>query len=89
MIVVADTSPLNYLIQIESDFVLPRLYRKVLIPSGFLDELRSPSAPPAVKAWIALLLGWIEVRGVGPLADHRLDYLGIGEREALFESTRT
>lgn len=49
MIVVADTSPLNYLIQIESDELLPRLYGRIVIPAGVLEELKHPSAPPAVR----------------------------------------
>jgi predicted nucleic acid-binding protein len=46
MIVVADTSPLNYLIQIEYDYLLPRLYRTVLVPEGVIVELRREKAPP-------------------------------------------
>jgi predicted nucleic acid-binding protein len=32
MLIVADTSPLNYLILIESVHVLPSLYGRILIP---------------------------------------------------------
>ena len=32
MLVVADTSPLNYLVWIESAEVFPKLYGKVIIP---------------------------------------------------------
>ena len=51
MIVVADTSPLNYLIQIECDYTLPQLYQRVLVPVGVIDELKSPKAPVVVSAW--------------------------------------
>ena len=40
MIVVADTSPLNYLIQIQCEHVLPRLYRVVVVPLGVIAELK-------------------------------------------------
>jgi len=34
MIVVADTSPLNYLIQIECVYLLPELYGEILVPAA-------------------------------------------------------
>lgn len=34
IVVVADTSPLNYLIQINCDHVLPSLYERVFVPSA-------------------------------------------------------
>lgn len=33
MIVVADTGPLNYLVQIEADGLLTSLYRQVIVPT--------------------------------------------------------
>ena len=50
MIVVADTSPLNYLVQIQCDHVLPLLYGVVVVPLGVIEELSSDKAPSAVKA---------------------------------------
>ena len=38
MIVISDTSPLNYLILIECIDVLPQLYGRVVIPEGVLAE---------------------------------------------------
>ena len=40
--VVADTSPLNYLIQIDCQDVLQALYGSVLVPAAVLTELESP-----------------------------------------------
>lgn len=34
MMVVADTSPLNYLIQIYANFILERLYAPVVLPAA-------------------------------------------------------
>ena len=50
-IVVADSSPLNYLVLIESIDVLPRLYSGVLVPRQVVSELTDPAAPPQVRHW--------------------------------------
>ena len=53
MIVIADTSPINYLIWIAQIDVLPKLYGRILIPSSVYDELTDDDAPEAVRKWIA------------------------------------
>jgi predicted nucleic acid-binding protein len=55
MIVVADTSPLNYLIQIECESLLRELYNRVVIPEAVLLELRHMDAPHIVRGWAANL----------------------------------
>ena len=40
MLVVADTSPINYLVLIEQTAVLPALYTRVLLPPAVVRELR-------------------------------------------------
>lgn len=62
MIVVADTSPLNYLLLIGCVDVLPQLYGRVMIPPAVHDELRNTNAPDAVSAWAQDLPEWIEVK---------------------------
>jgi predicted nucleic acid-binding protein len=62
MIVVADTSPLNYLILIEEADVLRKLYGRVLIPPAVQVELLQTGAPPAVVAWMQRPPDWLEVR---------------------------
>ena len=52
MIVIADTSPINYLVQIGEIEVLPKLYDSILIPPSVRDGLRHPRAPAAVRRWI-------------------------------------
>ena len=59
MIVVADTSPLNYLLEIGQESVLPVLYQRVLIPQAVLDELAHLDAPKAVANWRLDLPSWI------------------------------
>ncbi len=83
MIVVADASPLNYLIQIDCDTLLPRLFGKVVVPAAVIEELRHPATPPAVASWLVQMPAWIEVRAVTALADPALDVLDPGEREAI------
>ena len=39
MIVVADTSPINYLVLIKEIEILPRLYGKVVIPQTVRDRI--------------------------------------------------
>ena len=83
MIVVADTSPLNYLIQIELDRLLRTLYQQVLVPPAVMQELNHPAAPAAVQAWLRHLPFWITI--VLPNAEHdrTLRSLDPGEREAI------
>ena len=52
MTVVSNTSPVNYLVLIDLQDVLPALFGRVLVPNAVLQELRSPAAPPQVKNWL-------------------------------------
>ena len=51
MIVIADTSPLNYLVLIGHIEILPQLYLQVVIPEEVLEELQSPGTPVAALDW--------------------------------------
>jgi predicted nucleic acid-binding protein len=51
MIIVADTSPINYLVLIKEIEVLPRLYGKIVIPEAVREELLRPAAPEIVRIW--------------------------------------
>jgi predicted nucleic acid-binding protein len=46
--VISDTSPLNYLILIGCDDVLPQLYHQVVVPAAVLQELRHADTPVVV-----------------------------------------
>jgi len=83
MIVVADASPLNYLIQLQCDEVLPRLYRRVYAPLAVIEELRHPAAPGGVVSWLAHIPEWIEIRTVASAPDLSLEALGPGEQQAI------
>lgn len=45
-VIVADTSPLNYLILIDSVDILPRLYGSILVPPQVIAELVVPGRLP-------------------------------------------
>ena len=77
-VVVADTSPLRYLVVIEQIGLLPQLFGQIAVPSVVFDELRHPSAPPAARDWINSAPKWLEVLPVTAF-----DSLDQGERDAL------
>jgi len=62
MIVVADTSPLNYLILIHEIEILCKLYGRVLIPPAVQAELLHPHSPSVVSSWMQNPPTWLEVR---------------------------
>ncbi len=81
--VIVDTSPLQYLHQLDLLDLLPDLYGKVLIPESVVREIAAGHslgvALPELKT-----LGWIEVRRVSGLSVLPLvSDLGAGEREVL------
>lgn len=83
MIVVADTSPLNYLILIGHADILRTLFQRIIIPHAVNEELLSAQAPVTVASWMANPPAWLEVRPqrqVLSQVDPRLD---AGEREAI------
>jgi predicted nucleic acid-binding protein len=83
MIVVADASPLNYLVLIDQIGLLPTLYQQVLIPEAVLAELRRPRAPKSVGLWITSPPPWLEVCAVHGAPDENLLTLDPGERDAI------
>jgi predicted nucleic acid-binding protein len=84
MIVVADTSPLNYLLLIAQENLLPELFGRVVIPQAVLNELQGEDAPPQVRQWSSNLPAWIEVKKTSlTTANTALDILDAGEREAI------
>jgi predicted nucleic acid-binding protein len=82
MIVVADTSPLNYLILIEQVQVLEVLYGQVIIPPAVQDELLSAGASTQVRKWMASPPAWLEVRSPLPVFRDSVT-LGAGEGDAI------
>jgi len=83
MIVVADTTPVNYLVLIQQPDLLPRLFGEVLIPPAVFEELKDPETPSPVRAWLANAPSWLKVQTPRSRPDPELDYLDEGEREAI------
>jgi predicted nucleic acid-binding protein len=83
MIVVADTSPLNYLVLIDEIDLLPTLFGRVLLPLSGLRELQHPKTSPRVSKFITHLPPWLEVRAATSTANNDLMRLDPGEREAI------
>jgi predicted nucleic acid-binding protein len=88
MIVVADTTPINYLVLIGQAEALHLLYGRVIIPQAFFDELQRERTPAAVKEWLTHLPAWLEVQPVSILFDAELEKLDDGEREAIVLAER-
>lgn len=83
MIVVADTSPINYLVLIRCVDILALIYQRVLIPQAVFEELSAAEAPREVCSWLAQNPAWLEVSTHELASDEALDYLGRGERDAI------
>jgi uncharacterized protein len=83
MIVVADTSPINYLIQIGEIELLSSLYERVMIPPAVLEELTHSGAPAAVRIWMIDHPAWMEVWLTSGESDPAIAFLDKGEREAI------
>jgi predicted nucleic acid-binding protein len=83
MIVVCDTTPINYLIQIGLIDLIPRLYGSACIPPAVVRELEHPKAPLSVRSWIASPPGWLSVESPGPITSAASLDLHVGERDAI------
>lgn len=58
ILIVADTEPLNYLIQIGCVDLLSELIETVVLPASVLRELKSEKAPSEVREWAKSLPAW-------------------------------
>lgn len=83
MIVVADTSPLNYLVQMRKEAILREIYGSVIVPPAVLAELRHAGAPDMVRKWASDLPDWVVVSTDFGLDTSLPEVLGQGEREAI------
>lgn len=67
ILIVADTGPLNYLIQIGCVDLLSELVETAVLPDSVLRELKSENAPFKVREWAENLPTWVEVRAAGSM----------------------
>ena len=81
MIVVSDTSPLNYLILLKKDHILPGLFGAVVVPPAVVTELARKESPEPVQAWLLAPPAWLRVQ-TPQQAEAALD-LDPGETQAI------
>ena len=81
---VSNTTPLRYLIAIEQEHLLGKLFENVFVPVAVYEELTDAKTPEIVRRRVASLPAWFEVRVVDetrpatfPVMLHR------GERQAI------
>lgn len=83
MLVISDTGPLRYLIEIDAVDVLPVLYgaQNLLTTPEVIGELCLPHFPVRVRNWAASPPTWLKIES--PLSIDFLDRLDSGEASAL------
>ena len=75
MIVVSNTSPINYLILIGQIDLLPKLFRQITIPQAVYSELFDKEAPKLVRTWIATPPDWLKIQPTSQDSDAIIDLL--------------
>jgi predicted nucleic acid-binding protein len=83
MLVVADSSPLHYLVLIDRTTILPTLFGQVVIPSTVVEELQRSRTPALVRDWMSSLPAWLEIRQPRQTPEALLFRLGAGERNVI------
>jgi predicted nucleic acid-binding protein len=82
VVVISDTSPINYLCQIGHIEILPAIFGRVVVPSAVAMELEHSAAPESVHHFITNPPAWLEIcdpsREFPSIGD-----LGDGEQQAL------
>ena len=81
MKVVTDASPLNYLVLIDAEHVLPKFFGEVLVPREVIDELGHPRTPTKVREWVSARPTWLHVKS--PSSALPKEKLGPGESAAI------
>jgi predicted nucleic acid-binding protein len=84
-VVVADATPLHYLILIGAIQVLPRLFERIHVPVEVREELLCEATPPFVRSWMQQPPQWLEIVAAPSAAteDASLAALDLGERAAI------
>lgn len=84
-VIVADTSPIRYLVLIGEASVLQQLYGRILVPQPVLDELRRDRTPRPVRDWVESAPAWIHVvpGHTDAVEQLVLATLGSGEKAAI------
>lgn len=83
MIIVSNTSPINYLILIGQIDLLPKLFRQISIPQTVYSELSDTKAPNLVRTWITTPPNWLKIVPINQASDPVIDLLDPGESAAI------
>lgn len=83
MLVIADSSPIHYLLLIGQIDLLPSLYEGIIVPEIVITELRHQRAPETVRDWIKARPGWLDMQLPRLTASGTLTELDDGERDAI------
>jgi len=82
LLVVADTSPINYLLETGYIELLPILYGQVILPTAVHSELSSKGSSEIVRVWAGAPPAWISIQS--PAQSHQLPGgLHRGEMDAI------
>lgn len=82
MIVISDTTPLRYLIEIGVESILANLFSKIIIPTAVFGELQRHKTPQPVRDWITNHPSWLIVQQADLSLYIPQKRIGDGEREA-------
>jgi predicted nucleic acid-binding protein len=82
MIVVSDTTAMNYLILIGYPSVLHDLFQQVILPEAVFENCCPPQAPEEIRVWCSSMPAWCRVEAAKAIPSELMQ-LGAGEREAI------
>jgi predicted nucleic acid-binding protein len=84
-VVVADATPIHYLILVDAVDVLFDIFKKIDIPIEVCSELTSEATPKPVRTWMQQPPAWLEIHPVTDTTseDSSLLALDSGERAAI------
>jgi len=83
MIIVSNTSPINYLVLIEEIDLLPKLFTQIIIPNMVYKELSDPKAPNLVQTWINKPPNWLIIQPVDIISNEITELIDPGEHAAI------
>src|SRR5438067_2344134 len=83
MRVIADASPLHYLVLIASTDILPVLFGRIIVPRAVAEELQHPQTPAVVRIWMVTPPAWLDIQDVSTAPDATLAHLDAGEQAAI------
>jgi predicted nucleic acid-binding protein len=81
ILIVADTGPINYLIQIGHIDLLAKLAEKTVLPPTVSAELLHSEAPDKIRAWAGAPRDWVEIRAATQLIEE--PDISVADREAI------